>query len=232
MNFLIEYFHDFLSLVFPEICQACGNNLFKGEETICLYCQQHLPYTNFHLDKENPVAKQFWGKTLIEGASACFHFRKGGKVQNLLHQLKYKGQEQVGRKVGRIYGYQLSYSAPFNASDIIIPVPLHKKKLKSRGYNQSECFALGLSESMQVPIDTHTLSRESSNETQTRKSRFQRHQNVESIFQVNNPTTLIGKHILLVDDVITTGSTLIACIECLSKIEGVRISVAAIAYAK
>ncbi|POY39262.1 ComF family protein [Solitalea longa] len=232
MNFLQEYFNDFLSLVFPELCQACGNNLFKGEESICIYCQQHLPYTNFHLDIENPVAKQFWGKAKIAGASACFHFRKGGKVQNLLHQLKYKGRQEVGIKIGKIYGYQLLYSSPFNKATVIIPVPLHKQKLKSRGFNQAECFANGLSETMKVPVNTSALCRAQSNETQTKKTRYQRHLNVEQIFKLNNAQDLIGQHILLVDDVVTTGSTLLSCIECLHTVQDIQISVATIAYAK
>ncbi|WP_042480342.1 ComF family protein [Solitalea canadensis] len=232
MNIFKEYINDFLSLIFPELCQACGNNLFKGETVICTFCQQHLPYTNFHLDKANPVAKQFWGKIKIEAACACFNFRKGGKVQNLLHQLKYKKQQEVGVKLGRIYGYQLRYAEPYDSVDIIIPVPLHPTKLKTRGYNQSECFAKGLAESMKIPINSNSLIKTTSNETQTKKNRFQRHENVESIYQIRDIDELSGKHILLVDDVITTGATIEACAESLLKIENVSVSVAAIAYAK
>lgn len=232
MNVFKEYINDFLSLIFPELCQACGNNLYKGEEIICTYCQQHLPYSNFHLDNNNPVAKQFWGKTKFEATCACFHFRKGGKVQNLLHQLKYRKQKEIGIKIGRIYGYQLKYAEPYNSTEIIIPVPLHPSKLRIRGYNQSESFAIGLAESMNISVDTTTLIKTNANETQTKKNRFQRFENVEHIYKIKDFNKLSGKHILLVDDVITTGSTIEACVECLSAIPNVKISITAIAYAK
>ena len=222
---------DFISLIFPKICVSCGKSLFKNEHSICTYCAYHLPKTNYHLDNENPVAKIFWGRANIFSAAAFYNFNKGGQVQHLIHQLKYKGRPEVGVAVGKLYGYELMQSDYFNTVTTIIPVPLHPKKQKKRGYNQSDCFAEGLSKSMNVEADFKTLYRESDSETQTKKSRFNRWQNVETIFQLRDLTTLQGKHVLLVDDVITTGATFEACAQTLLQVPDIKISIAAIAYA-
>ena len=217
---------DFISLIFPKICVSCGKSLFKNEHSICTYCAYHLPKTNYHLDNENPVAKIFWGRANIFSAAAFYNFNKGGQVQHLIHQLKYKGRPEVGVAVGKLYGYELMQSDYFNTVTTIIPVPLHPKKQKKRGYNQSDCFAEGLSKSMNVEADFKTLYRESDSETQTKKSRFNRWQNVETIFQLRDLTTLQGKHVLLVDDVITTGATFEACAQTLLQVPDIKISIA------
>ncbi len=223
--------NDFISLIFPQVCVACGKSLYKNEQSICTYCVYHLPKTNFHLDNENPIAKIFWGRINIHSASAMYGFNKGGKVQHLIHQLKYKGQKEVGVAVGKIYGHELKQHENFKTVDTIIPVPLHPKKQKKRGYNQSESFAEGLAESMKVDADFNTLFRAYESETQTRKSRFSRWKNVETIFHLKDPGKFKGKHILLVDDVITTGATLEACAQTLQRIPDIKISIATIAYA-
>jgi len=223
--------NDFLSIIFPEVCVSCGNALFKNEVDICTHCIYCLPKTNFHLDTENPIAKIFWGRVPVHSASSFYSFAKGGKVQELIHQFKYKGQKNVGITVGKLYGFELKQCDDFNCIDTIIPVPLHKKKKRKRGYNQSEYFAEGLSESMKVPTDFKTLYRAKESETQTRKSRFNRWENVESIFQLTDDTALQGKHILLVDDIITTGATLEACMQTLLQIPDVTISIATMAFA-
>lgn len=223
--------NDFISLIYPKICASCGNNLFKNEDCICTFCRFHLPKTNFHLSEENPVEKLFWGRVDIVSASAYFSFGKGGKVQHLIHQLKYKGQKEIGSTLGKLYGYDLKQSIKLKSIDSIIPVPLHDNKKKKRGYNQSELFAEGLSLSMHVPVDLKTLVRANESATQTKKSRFSRWQNVESIFHLTDPKNIINKHILLVDDVVTTGSTLEACAQALQKSEGVKVSIATIAFA-
>jgi ComF family protein len=226
------YLADFVSLLFPQLCPACGESLVDGEPVICTGCRFTLPYTNFHLQPDNIVARQFWGKLDLQGAYALYYFVKGGKVQNLMHHFKYKGIQQIGNLLGNIAGEQLVKSAVFNSVDVIIPVPLHKSRLKERGYNQSICFADGLAQKLNKVVDNDNLVRVKSTETQTHKSRFLRFENMQEVFAVVNPERLKNKHILLVDDVITTGSTLEACGVKLLKIEGVKLSIATIAYAE
>jgi len=223
--------NDFISLIFPQVCASCGKSLYKNEHSICTYCSYHLPKTNYHTDNANPVAKIFWGRINIYSAAAYYNFGKGGKVQHLVHQLKYRGQKEIGVTLGKFYGYDLRKSDAFNTVETVIPVPLHPKKKKKRGYNQSECFAEGLAESMNAKTDFTTLFRATDSETQTRKSRFNRWKNVETIFQLKDVKLLEGKHILLVDDVVTTGATLEACAQTLLRIPGVKVSIATIAFA-
>lgn len=228
MNFLF----DFFSLFYPKTCFACGNNLFRNENVICTTCLFKLPKTFYHFEKENPICKIFWGRTIVEHATAYYFFSKKGKVQHLIHQLKYKKAREVGVFIGEIMGRDLLESDFYNNIDIIIPVPLHPKKEKKRGYNQAEIFALGLSKSMNIPINKTALIRTYASETQTKKSRFKRWENVKEIFSVTPTEDLKNKHILIVDDVITTGATLEACINMLiNNIDGIKISVAAIAVA-
>jgi ComF family protein len=223
--------NDFVALIFPKICVSCGKSLFKNEQTICTFCAYHLPKTNFHLAVDNPIEKIFWGRVQLHSAAAFYEFNKGGKVQHLIHQLKYKGQKEIGNTLGKLYGFDLKLNDRFNTVNIIIPVPLHEKKKKKRGYNQSDCFAEGLAQSMEVDVDLKILYRIANSETQTKKSRFNRWQNVESIFKLNNTSTLEGKHILLVDDVVTTGATLEACAQVLLQIPNTKLSIVTIAYA-
>jgi len=226
------YAADLVSLLFPQLCPACGEGLVAGEHLICTDCRFNLPYTNFHLLPNNIVAQQFWGKIDLQGAYALYYFAKGGKIQSLMHHFKYRGMQQIGNLLGNIAGEQLSKSPVFNSVDVIVPVPLHKKRLKERGYNQSTCFAQGLSEKLKAVVDNDNLVRTMATETQTHKSRFLRFENMREVFAVQHPERLKNKHILLVDDVVTTGSTLEACALQLLKIEGVKLSIATIAYAE
>jgi ComF family protein len=232
MNAKSNYLSDFVSLLFPELCSACGESLVASENLICTDCRYNLPFTNFHLIPDNIVAQQFWGKMTLEGAYALYYFNKGGKIQSLMHQFKYKGMHQVGNLLGSIAGAQLAKNELFKTVDIIIPVPLHEKRLRQRGYNQSACFAEGLALQLNAPVENDNLVRVASTETQTRKSRFARFENMQQVFVVRNPEKLINKHVLLVDDIITTGSTLEACGTQLLKIDGVKLSVTVIAYAE
>ena len=220
---------DFISLFFPHPCCACDDALRKNEEVLCSICLNSLPKTDFHLKEENPVAKLFWGRADIYAATAYYYFHKGDKVQRLIHQLKYRGARKVGIFIGEQMGYELKEAPRFSSVDMIVPVPLHPKKEKKRGYNQSAMFGLGLSRGFGKPMRTDILYRKQFTETQTRKSRAARWENVENVFAVHHPESFFGKHILLVDDVITTGSTLEACIHALERIPQVTISIAAMA---
>ena len=223
---------DFLGLVFPRICSGCGNSLWKHETVLCDACFYHLPRTNFHLLGDNPVNRIFWGRADILSATSFLLFNKGSKVQNMMHALKYKGRKDIGVFLGEEFGKILRSCHPYSMSEIIIPVPLHRKKYLKRGYNQSEQFAIGLSSAMNIPFTTQCLLRKNSSETQTHKSRFLRWQNVKDIFYIKDPDKIAGQTILRVDDVVTTGATLESCISAIAMIPGVVISVATIAYAR
>lgn len=226
-----ELWDDLVSLVYPHICMSCGKTLLKNEDCICTYCRYHLPRTNYHTIPGNPVMKIFWGRVDVQAAASFFLFTKGGAVQELVHQLKYNGQKGVGSVLGRMYGSELKEAPVFSGADIIVPVPLHPDKLRKRGYNQCDYFAEGLSETLGIPADTRNFHRAVATESQTRKSRFDRWKNVETVFRAHNPGQLENKHILLVDDVITTGATLEACAQQLLAIPGTRVSIATIACA-
>ncbi len=227
-----EIFNDLWSIVFPKLCLACEQSLSKSEVIICISCQVNLPRTDYHLYADNPVAKHFWGKVPVQASTALFHFHKSSRIQHLLHALKYKGNREVGIRLGKLLGYQLKDHEIFNSIDMITSVPLHRKREIKRGYNQSSIIGEGLSEVLHKPFDGKILRRLKFTETQTRKSRLERWENVKELFEVTKPAIISNKHILLIDDVITTGSTLEACIVELIKTQGVKVSIAAIAHAE
>jgi len=221
---------DFINLFFPDTCANCEAALYKHESAICSMCRYHLPVSKFHLYNDNPVEKLFRGRVAVQNATAYLRFQKGGMAQKLVHKLKYKGRTEVGTTIGKLYGYELKNQEWDKKIDLIIPVPLHNKKLHLRGFNQCDFFAQGLSESLNVNFDTTSLKRIYSTNTQTKKSRYNRWKNAEGKFVVTDPAFLIGKNILLVDDVVTTGSTLEACAQAILNIEGTTVSIATMAY--
>jgi len=226
---MLSVLDDFASLFYPKVCNACGNSMFRNEEVICTFCLYHLPKTNYHKQEDNPLARVFWGRVNLENVSAYYYFSKGSKVQHLMHQFKYKGRHEIGVYLGKLYGSDLIQDEKFQDVDMVIPVPLHPKKIRKRGYNQSEKFASGLAQAMKIELDTQSLIRTYASETQTRKTRFSRWENVKEIFKVTDEEKIAGKHILLVDDVITTGATIEASASHLLSIEGARVSVASLA---
>ena len=227
--------YDFLSLIFPRYCYACHIALVKGEKYVCTDCRIKLPYTDLHRDQQglyNPVLKRFWGKVPVRFVLPYLHFRRAGRVQRLLHQLKYKGAQEIGETLGSWYGSELNGHGYSKEFDLIVPVPLHPRKLRQRGYNQAESFARGLAGELGLPCKGDILVRDKNSGTQTRKSRAERWQNVEGIFRVKQPEEVTDKRILLADDVITTGSTLEACANTLLQAGCREVSVVAIAAAE
>ncbi len=231
MNSLFNIFYDLFSLIFPQVCPACGNTLYIQENSICTKCLYELPKTNFHLNKDNEVARLFWGRIKLEAATSYYFYYKGSKFQNIIHQFKYKGQKHIGFNLGRLFGADLKNTL-FSEIEIIHPVPLHYKKLKRRGYNQSEYIARGISESLNKPVITDAVYRATDVETQTIKSRYERWENIKDVFKIRKVNKLENKHILLVDDVLTTGSTLEACAGEILKLDSTKVSIATLVFAK
>ena len=230
MNFTGTFFNDLVSLVYPHTCAGCGSDLIQEDAHICFDCQAGLPVTNFYNERLNPVEKIFRGRIPVESGTSHVYFTKHSPVQNLLHQLKYKGNKDIGRLMGSMIGEGLRNSGWMNKVDVVIPLPLHSKKLKKRGYNQAEIICEGIGDEMSVPVFTDVIVRRENTETQTHKSRMERWWNIESKFELKKPMLIVNKHVLLVDDVITTGATLEACGMELLKAEGTKLSIATFAY--
>jgi ComF family protein len=222
---------DFLALIYPRNCVACGNSLFKHEDQVCNYCYTNLPKTHFNKLHKNPVEELFYGRIQLVFATSYYLFHKKGHVQSLLHAIKYKGNKQLATLLGNWFGNYLRDEVKLKQVDYLLPVPLHEKKLKQRGYNQSEEFANGLSQKLEIETNTSLLIRNAFTNTQTKKSKYERWENVEHVFKVTDIEAIKNKHVVLIDDVITTGATIEACYSELQKIEGVKISVLSIAFA-
>lgn len=225
-------FKDLYQTVFPRICYGCSTDLAKTENWLCSICKTQLPITHFHRYPTNPVQQIFTGRIPLVQASSYFYFVKESAVQHLLHALKYKSMPKLGVALGEWYAQQLVEEDAFQSVDHILPIPLHFSKLQKRGYNQSEMFAQGLSNVLNKPVNTTSIIRNTATATQTHKNRMERWQNVEEVFVVNDSSRLIDKHVLLVDDVITTGATLEACANKILQIAGASVSIATIAFAK
>ena len=223
---------DFLSVLFPSCCPMCSRPLVSAERVFCIQCISELPKTAYHLGRQNTLAQKFYGRVSLVYALAYLKFYKKGKVQQLLHRLKYNGFEEIGYEIGHRYGKELEVSGISKHFDLILPVPLHPAKLRSRGYNQSDSFAQGLADGMDKPWNHKALYRGIKTTSQTTKSRIARWQNVENIFGVRYPECIQGKHVLVVDDVVTTGATLEACLEEVKKAGASAMSIAAIAEAQ
>lgn len=226
-----QYFRDFLHLFLPELCLACDVALISGEKNLCTSCLFHLPFTDFHLDKDNETAKQLWGKVDFRHAISMLYLAKSSRVEHLIHQMKYRGKSQIGYFLGELYGQKIKSCVWEWKVDCIVPVPLHISKERQRGYNQSAYFARGLAKSLAISYDENMLKRVVASASQTTFHRSERYDNVESVFQLNIPAELIAdKHILLVDDILTTGATIGECAKQLIA-AGAQVSIATIARA-
>jgi ComF family protein len=230
MKSRIPFFQSILHLFFPHICSGCGSDLLTEKVLFCIYCRASMPLTCFEFFHSNPIEKIFWGRVEIDAASAHLYFTTGSAIQHSLHLLKYKGRKEIGIFYGILMGRALRESHRFYECEIIIPVPLHPNRQKKRGYNQAGMIAEGISKKMKIPVEQDVITRLKKTETQTRKSRVQRWKNMESTFEIQNAQKISGKHVLLVDDVVTTGASLEACAWVLLTVPGVRISIACLAY--
>lgn len=197
---------EFIELFYPNLCLGCNDHLLRSESFLCTDCLYHLPQTNYHLIKDNPLAKTFWGRVPLKEALAFIYFRKGGVAQTILHELKYAGNQELSFFMGTYYGARLKQAGL--AIDGIAAVPLHKSKLLKRGYNQSALFASGMAQVIGCEDYSHNVVRNNPTETQTKKGRYDRWTNVDSVFGLVNQDLFRNKHILIVDDVITTGATI------------------------
>jgi ComF family protein len=220
----------FADLFFPEVCYSCGSDLVNRHQLICLRCLDKIPFTNFTGRNENPVEKIFWGRLPIESASSLVFFSKETIVAQLLHQLKYKGKKEVGYYFGRLMGEAIRDAGMTEKFDALLPLPLFKKKEKMRGYNQATVICEGIASVINKPVLEKAIGRSSFTETQTQKSRIERWENMQERFVLRDPSNLEDKHVLLVDDVITTGATLEACGSVLLKAKATKLSIFTFAY--
>jgi len=216
-----------LHLMFPHVCRGCGADLPDREMLLCLHCLHALPETNYESFPDNPVEKIFWGRLPVYSAAAHYYFTKGSLVQRLMHLFKYKGERDLGLLMGKMMGMRLKESARFPV-DALVPLPLYPRREKQRGYNQAAILCEGISKSLLVPVLPDVVRRPLYTETQTRKGRIERWKNIEGKFVVSNESVLKNRHILLVDDVVTTGATLESCGNELLAVEGVQLSIAAL----
>ena len=229
----ISFWHRLLDLISPRLCVVCGQRLTVSEEIICSKCNLHLPRTGFHQDPyENEMAKLFWHQIPIEQATALFYYESHSKTANILYELKYKNHPEIGEVMGRIIAKELQPSGFFDEIDGIVPVPLAKKRQRQRGYNQSMEIARSVSEITGLPIYNKVARRNAFEGSQTSKGRWERNENVEGVFEVKDVSAIQGKHLLIVDDVVTTGATVIACAKELCKAGNVKVSVLSLGFAK
>lgn len=220
-----------LGLVFPHICENCGSDLLSKTNLLCGNCLARLPDTDFHFHASNPIEKIFWGRMPVSSAASHYYYTRSSIVQGLMQQIKYKGNRELAGYLGLLTGEWLRGSIRFNNIDALVPLPLHPERERKRGYNQAELLCRGMSGAMNLPVITGAVARLKSTETQTKKGRIERWTGMEGRFGVIDESSLKNRHLLLVDDVITTGATLEACGKELLSVEGVRLSVATLCYA-
>jgi len=226
---LKPYVDGLVHLVYPDLCLSCEKEVRIDDDAFCLSCLCKMPFTNFEKENSNEFTKHFLGRVDIKSGSALFHLVHGSTIEQMLHRLKYQNRPDIGIALGRFYGKVLKNQILFKSIDGIIPIPLHPKKKKIRGYNQSEQFAIGLSEILQIPVFNQAIKRVVFTKTQTKMNRVGRIKNTENAFSLLDAKALTGKQILLVDDVLTTGSTMEACANKINHLKNIKISMLTIA---
>jgi len=224
-------FNTILNLFFPKVCYACSHLLTDNELHFCTNCRHNLPVTNYHFENNNSVEKVFYGRVNLEQATTLLRFQKKGIVQHLLHNLKYRGHETISTVLGEWLGNELKTVKTYNNIDVVIPVPLHKNRLRKRGYNQVTKFGIEIAKALNAEYIDNVLIKITATKTQVFKKRMARWNNSNEVFTITNTNLIEGKHILLVDDIITTGATIEACANMLNKARNIKISVATMAIA-
>jgi ComF family protein len=220
-----------LHLAYPHLCAGCGNDSLQADQWLCLRCQALLPHTGFERHHLNPVDRLFWGRLPLLEATAQFYFTKESMIQSLMHRIKYSGAQDLARHLGSIMGARLAGAARFESVDALVPLPLHRSREKARGFNQATLLCQGMESAWGRPVWEDAVQRNAATDTQTRKTRIERWQNMDGRFSAPDPARLQGKHLLLVDDVVTTGATLEACGRALLSIPGVQLSIATLCIA-
>ena len=230
---VVSFWHRLLDLISPRLCVVCGQRLTVSEDVICTKCNLHLPRTDFHQDPyENEMAKLFWHQIPVERVTALFYYESHAETANILYELKYKNHPEVGEVMGRLMAKELKPSGFVDGIDGIVPIPLAKKRQRQRGYNQSLEIARGISAITSLPIYNKVVRRKAFEGSQTNKGRWERNENVEGVFELKDASAIQGKHLLMVDDVVTTGATVIACVQELCKAGNVKVSVIALGFSK
>jgi ComF family protein len=231
LNFKENILSPFIHFFYPHTCIGCGSDIIEKENFLCLECINELPHTNFALHSNNPLEKFFWGRMPVTSGMSEFYFSKASAIQNCIHEFKYKGNIKLGLYLGRMMGKSILNSNRFSNIDLLIPLPLFTRKEFKRGFNQSSILCNGINEITNIPVMVNNVIRIKATETQTKKGRIERWENVEKSFSVADAETLKGKHVLLVDDVITTGATIEACGSQILKVEDAKLSIASLAFA-
>jgi len=227
---LSSYFNDLAHLFFPHVCEGCGTDILNNDSILCAQCYTKLPETGFMKEPNNPVEKIFYGRIKVNSAGSAFYFNKHSLLQHLILQLKYRGNKEIGFYLGKLLGHQLLQTTRFNDVEAIIPLPLNPRKEKKRGYNQAAIIAEGIASVWSKPVLKDSVRRLVFTETQTHKDRISRWQTMEGVFATADESIIKNKHVLLVDDIVTTGATLEACGEKILQVSGTKLSIATIAY--
>lgn len=225
---LLAAARSLLHLFFPHLCAGCGSDQVQHEQLLCLHCIERLPLSKFETYADNPIEKIFYGRLPLVNAASYVYFTKDSLLQHLMHQLKYHGKKEIGLYFGKRMGEALQQSGRFTGIDALLPLPLFPERERKRGYNQATLLCEGMSGSLGLPLLTKSISRQAT-ESQTHKNRMERWQNISGSFTLQQPDVLRDKHILLVDDVVTTGATLEACGQELLKVPGLRLSIMTLA---
>lgn len=227
---LAKPLHALLHLFLPHQCAGCNSDIISREQVLCMHCINRLPLTHFHMHANNPIEKIFWGRIPVTNAASYLYFSKDSLLQRIVHQLKYKGNKELGHFMGRKMGEALLQTNRFHDIDVLVPLPLFAARERKRGYNQAFILCQGMAGILQLPVLKNAVGRHAFSETQTHKNRIERWQNMQHKFELQQREAITGKHILLVDDVITTGATLEACARELLTAANTRVSIMTMAY--